>query len=1011
MRIINIRSKNINALKAENEIDFTQPYFQDKIFAIVGKTGAGKSTLLDIITLALYAQTSRLGTDTVHTISQGSETNFCEVTFEHQGITYRSHLHQEKSDGKLKQEMWLKKGEETIAQEVEMVSKKIEQLTGLNFQRFRQSMLLPQGLFNQFLYAPSQERLALLEKMHDTKIYAKISKEVYATTQKEQHKLQEMEHNFKDLRHLSTQERQKIEQRLQELKEERDRHNLSKLTEQITQKRLFDQQMQELEEQKHALENLQKRLIAKQFEEKEYHDFLQFSVQEKKKIEQSKLLDHELEFNQKNLEQIQSEIQLIEKELQEVNQTIQEREDQLSKLHVKETLIKKELENFPNIVHLQQNFTLIKSKFNERLAYQKELQNLTQIEEDLSEAPLTQEIDTLQARRNQLEKEIKSQNIEKVKQEHLILEKQLTKLQERASLEAEKNELINSKEQHNKELEEFREEYKRLVPQIQQLQQSIQQLEEKQRLEEKILNYEEERAKLKEGEPCPLCGSTQHPLFSNEITPNKTKEILHEQQDSLKALQNQAHKLEQKIAIHESTIARLKEEIEAKSQALVPLQHIKGEVTEIATQQATLQKTLHGVSQQRNELNFINERITQAKEELLDLRVRIQKNNTRKRVEEELKSKIQELNYYLIKTLKLYNITLDAHSIQLLKQQRDQYQKLSLELKELQQSIHPIEGEKLESLSKRSYIEERLRSLQKRSSMQSCDILLLQQNRFAILGDKDTQTYSQELTQQGKERQESYDQFLRLKDQFNQKKAYYFSMLEDLEKRQKLKLLNLEKLEQEREALEVKLGLINQEIGAIEQQIEQDNEYIQREKQGLNRIEEQKEIVAQWQQLNDLIGSQDGQKYQRYVQGKNLEELIDLANQHLQSFSKRYRLQIKDPLTLELEILDQYFNNQSRAIATLSGGESFIVSLALALALIDLNTQELELNTLFLDEGFETLDEESLQDVLEVLSKIKREGKIIGIISHTPLLQEVISTKILLQPQGNGESQLEIHSS
>jgi len=131
-----------------------------------------------------------------------------------------------------------------------------------------------------------------------------------------------------------------------------------------------------------------------------------------------------------------------------------------------------------------------------------------------------------------------------------------------------------------------------------------------------------------------------------------------------------------------------------------------------------------------------------------------------------------------------------------------------------------------------------------------------------------------------------------------------------------------------------------------------------------------------------------------------------LANKHLKKLNKRYLLAIKDMNTLELEVIDLEQNKNRRGVNTLSGGESFIVSLALSLGLLELNSEQLEINTLFLDEGFETLDEESLQLVIDTLANLNSEGKIIGIISHIPLLKEQIKTQIKIVKQANGESEV-----
>ena len=230
--------------------------------------------------------------------------------------------------------------------------------------------------------------------------------------------------------------------------------------------------------------------------------------------------------------------------------------------------------------------------------------------------------------------------------------------------------------------------------------------------------------------------------------------------------------------------------------------------------------------------------------------------------------------------------------------------------------------------------------------------------------------------------------------------------MEELENKQKLKLISLESLKKEKDSVEQKLSLINQELGALKSQIEQDKENIKKREHEESSLEEQEKIAKEWQKLNELIGSENGEKYQIYVQGQTLSSLVSLANEHLKKLNKRYLLAIKDMKSLELEVIDLEQNKSRRGVNTLSGGESFIVSLALSLGLLEMNSEQVDLNTLFLDEGFETLDEESLKMVIDALSSLESEGKIIGIVSHIPLLKEQIKTQIKIDRRDNGESEL-----
>ncbi|MBY0446227.1 MAG: chromosome segregation protein SMC, partial [Burkholderiales bacterium] len=161
-----------------------------------------------------------------------------------------------------------------------------------------------------------------------------------------------------------------------------------------------------------------------------------------------------------------------------------------------------------------------------------------------------------------------------------------------------------------------------------------------------------------------------------------------------------------------------------------------------------------------------------------------------------------------------------------------------------------------------------------------------------------------------------------------------------------------------------------------------------------------------WQHLNSLIGSADGAKYRKFAQGLTLDHLIHLANRQLERLHGRYQLLRKGEL--ELGIIDTWQGDVARDTKTLSGGESFLVSLALALALSDLVSHKTSIDSLFLDEGFGTLDGETLEIALDALDHLNASGKMIGIISHVEALKERIPVQLkIYKSAGLGLSQLD----
>jgi exonuclease SbcC len=164
-----------------------------------------------------------------------------------------------------------------------------------------------------------------------------------------------------------------------------------------------------------------------------------------------------------------------------------------------------------------------------------------------------------------------------------------------------------------------------------------------------------------------------------------------------------------------------------------------------------------------------------------------------------------------------------------------------------------------------------------------------------------------------------------------------------------------------------------------------------------------------WGRLSGLIGAATGITFSKFAQGLTLERLVALANHHLQQLSPRYWLQrdgrrIDD---LELEIVDRYQANTARPMQSLSGGESFLASLALALGLSELAGGKSRIDSLFVDEGFGTLDAETIEVAMSALETLRSSGKTIGVISHVEAMKERIATQIRVVKTDGGCSRLE----
>ena len=186
-----------------------------------------------------------------------------------------------------------------------------------------------------------------------------------------------------------------------------------------------------------------------------------------------------------------------------------------------------------------------------------------------------------------------------------------------------------------------------------------------------------------------------------------------------------------------------------------------------------------------------------------------------------------------------------------------------------------------------------------------------------------------------------------------------------------------------------------------------------RHKKALDELASTKAQAAVWLELADLIGSSDGGELRSFVQGLTFQSLLEQADRHLARLAPRYRL-VRVPPTasksydLDMQVVDLDLGGEIRAVESLSGGETFLVSLALALALSSLSSDRTTIESLFIDEGFGTLDPDSLDTVLSTLEALRTDGRQVGVISHVEGLAERIGTRIQLIRVGTGRSRLEI---
>jgi exonuclease SbcC len=203
---------------------------------------------------------------------------------------------------------------------------------------------------------------------------------------------------------------------------------------------------------------------------------------------------------------------------------------------------------------------------------------------------------------------------------------------------------------------------------------------------------------------------------------------------------------------------------------------------------------------------------------------------------------------------------------------------------------------------------------------------------------------------------------------------------------------------------EAVLSTKQQELGGIRQQLQDNEEARSRQAEQIGVMKAQQLEFERWNRLSSLIGSADGKKFRNIAQGITFEVMIDRANDYLERIHDRYLLHRTGKDGLEFEVIDKYQAGERRSTRNLSGGEGFLVSLALALGLSEMASKRVRVDSLFLDEGFGTLDEEALDMALSALIELHQEGKLIGVISHVETLKERILVRITVSPHTGGRS-------
>ncbi len=636
---------------------------------------------------------------------------------------------------------------------------------------------------------------------------------------------------------------------------------------------------------------------------------------------------------------------------------------------------------------------------------------------------------------------IQLKNLIEIEKDIIRQHKEITELDNKLTL------LVNS----NTNLLQKNEEY---IASTTQLENRIQLLEENIKLTHKILSLEEHRLQLKEGEQCPLCGATHHPFANKNIPKIEEKEIeLSQLKNELRTIQNSIQLNLETIAKYDSDRENLllnktkeennfKDNIQKQKEVSEELIHInpgfkiptannKIEILHNILEEKRIEhKNLNTIIKQALELenNISNIRDVELK---LISNVKQEKEKNKIDIETKLKISKQQLydkNNILTASVEKFNLTnnillekletYSAKDIKTLRQHLDNWNNNQKQIEDLLNTATQLKNKLLAFEKDDNNLLKLLHEKQQEKQNIETEKQSLVSNRIEIFSEKSVDEEEHNLKikieKLEKDKIKNQDFFSEYNTKLIKLKTIITEKENELNHKQNqiFSEKSIEELQGEKENITKNIDEYSQKIGAIKQSLKSNEEHLKKHGNKIKEKEKQQANYEKWNKLNELIGSVDGKKYRNFAQTLTFEHLINLSNKQLQKLSDRYILKRNNTggNPFDLTVIDQYQNGEERTAQNLSGGEKFIVSLSLALGLSNMAGKNMHIDTMFIDEGFGTLDSDYLDIALNALSNLQSEGKIIGIISHLTELKERIATHIEVVQIGNGHSKIQIEN-
>ncbi len=1073
MRIRQIRFKNLNSLIGGWEIDLTHPAFSaDGLFAITGPTGAGKSTILDAICLALYGRTPRLSKVTKSSndiLSRQTGDCFAEVSFETQQGQYRCHWSQHRSrkraDGELqapKHELADTQSGQVLASSLRGVAEQIETLTGMDFDRFTRSMLLAQGGFDTFLKAEVDQRAPILEQITGTEIYSQISIHVHERQREERERLSLLQAETAGIRLLEPSQEAEIQQSLED-----GQRQETELTRQIGETQKAIDWLNQIEALKEEIANLSEEAKVLKADKAAFEtDRAKLS-----RAEQTATLDG-----------LYAQLLTVRQQQTDEQKAVQTEEASLPKLEAavaagKTSLAMAEQQH----VRAKEALSLAGPDLRQVRALDQRLADLSQT---LAEAKETVDAAAEKRRiyqaaerqqqedRRQAEAKLAQADAylkQHARDEALIAELAAVEIQLKGLVDSQQE--IRHQEQIQADAETALAQARALVEScqaacalqqqnlgdasaaVQQEREALSQLLGERLLREyraekegllrelslqaRITELESHRARLEDGQPCPLCGAIEHPYATGNVP---VPDSIEQRIEALSRLIDQAEQQEVSIQAREAKENLAREDLVAAENRVATAlngqqlaeQTLAERTQALETATAVFKRRAESAAAKLRPLGVTDLSGVDFASVLESLKLRRQSWLDQSREKANIEKQLATID----SDLKALAVQIQTQSDTLVDWQRRQerqtkdlasgreqrtalygYQNPDQEERRLNQLI--VEAEAAERTAREQQQEglkcwerakTRLETLSQSIRQRAPELKQLEtafeKALAAIQFTTEAAFLAARLTLAEKSALVAAARLL------DERQTTLNARQQDREQRlarereRKLSDQPLSELQPQYQTQQETLNDLRERIAQHKHQLNEHQTAKVRIQEKQAAIEAQQNVCRPWENLHALIGSADGKKFRNFAQGLTFELMVAQANRQLQKMSDRYLLVRDEEAPLELNVIDNYQAGEIRSTKNLSGGESFIVSLSLALGLSRLSSKNVRVDSLFLDEGFGTLDDDALDTALETLAGLQQDGKLIGVISHVLALKERISTQIKVSPQTGGRSQI-----